>query len=145
MQVDVSADVIEAQIVRFAEEITNLESQRTVIEEKIVRTKRERELWQSILALRVSNHGLPQQAFPITNQVPLPDEYGGKGRTMRQHILESFETGVTPKSVQEHMQRIGLPVSANFVYKTLNKLRDEGKITSIGGVWRPVRNESAAA
>jgi len=138
---EVSIEAIEGQIEKFSTQIAGFEAELALAEEKIARAKRERELWQSILALRRPIHG-PARPATVPPTVDA-EEYGAKSRVMKAHILSSTDLGVTPKSVQEEMAKQGLPVSINFVYKTLKRLQADGEIESIGGVWRPVQQRAA--
>jgi hypothetical protein len=133
---------IRSEIERLSKQIEEWEKERARIDELINPAKRERESWQFIYSRRAAD---PERATAKTQEEAAltstenVDQYGAKSRVMRQHILNSHELGVTPKSVQDYMRLQNLPVSANFVYKTLAKMREEGEIKSEGGVFRPVR------
>ena len=135
-----TTEALQAEIERFTNQLVTLEEESKMIEDKIRRTKQERELWQSILSIRQ-----PGSIIPTITPVHAArlggdnEEYGAKSKVMKQHIMNSIIEGVTPKSVQEYMIKQDLPVSANFVYKTLNKMKADGEIVSTGGVWRPVQ------
>jgi len=145
---DALLTTIQREVEKFSEDITRLEDERTVIDEKINRTKRERDAWQTIYAIRLGESGADNTAIKQFVSVAPPvelEEYGAKSRVMKEHILSSGEIGVTPKSVQEYMHERGLTVSPNFVYKTLNRLKADGEIESIGGVFKPTKSEHLAA
>ena len=141
---------IRSEIERLTVEIDKLEKERARIDELINPAKRERESWQFIYSRRVAES---EQVTVMTASenalMALPTEpadgYGSKSRAMRQFIMSSMELGVTPKTIQDHMRSKELPVSANFVYKTLAKMVEDGEIENKGGVFRPKTQSGIAA
>ncbi len=145
--VDITVEAMQEQIERAAEKLRDYQLQISELESLVSRTSQEQDLWKSLVALHTRTLG-PIARPALKKEGPVPfdvEEYGAKSRVMKQHIMSSFQDGVTPKSVQEYMQRQELAVSINFVYKTLNKLKADGEIDSTGGVWRPVKQANEAA
>lgn len=154
METTISVENIHKEIERLSGAIEKLEQERARIDEKIAPIRRMRDSYQSIYSIITADAPTAKSkaesdAATAPNSIPASaatdDGYGARSRVMRQHILSSAETGVTPKSVQEHMAKVGLPVSSNFVYKTLGKMKADGEIDNPGGVYRPVAKEVTAA
>ena len=144
-----TTDAIQSEIERLTQQIEEWEKKRAELDEVINPAKRERDSWQYIHARRTAENPVTtaktQAEAAATSTAEPTQGYGARSRVMREHILASVELGVTPKSIQEYMRTCDLPVSANFVYKTLAKMRDDGEIENRGGVYRPVAREVGAA
>lgn len=141
-----------SEIDRLSTEIDRLEKERVKIDELLTPARRERESWQFIYSRRVTDSNAvtaqTQRESELLNtpstRIDGVEEYGAKSRIMRQHILASYDTGVTPRTVLDFMRSQDLAVSSNFVYKTLSRMREAGEIENRGGVFKPVVKENAA-
>jgi hypothetical protein len=129
---------IELQVQRLTRDIQQWEAKKMELEKQIEPARKELEAWELIMKFR---GGAPVQHTQPAANTPSQmekDAYGSRGRLMREHILASKELGVTPRTVLEFMNKSNMPVSANYVYKTLAKMVVEGLLDFRGGIYRPV-------
>jgi hypothetical protein len=144
-------DEIRREIDRLSSEIEKLEKERARIDALINPAKRELDSWEQLYTMRTAGTPAPAKGVaspPAQGNIyagfsDMADNYGIKSRTMRQYILGGVELGVTPKTIRDFMLSQNLPVSVNFVYKTLAKMKENDEIKSEGGVWRPITKVAA--
>jgi hypothetical protein len=139
----------EKEIDALRGKIKDLEERRRVIDEELEPAKKELSHWEAIASLR-RDSSLSQTMIEITPETmqnsplfengvagELVEEYGGKSEAIF-NFISSYSGWFTPPTIHNAMISKGFSISANYIYKVLANLEQDGLVERNGRRYRSI-------